>query len=195
ITIVSGDSDFLVHRGTKKIIRPIPKSNGFAVYNKSEVIKTLSLSGEDQLTLLGIVQHNDYNANVPGLAIVKNLEIVQGIPITTLDPMLTNYCRTASARTGENVSAKQFENAKNIFTKHVENMVSAPSMVTNSIFLQRSNRFAQLKRLRHDNAHNADDDEGENTRYIGESMKPNQFKNMFESREVMLRGRTIDLTK
>ncbi|KAK3810748.1 MAG: hypothetical protein J3Q66DRAFT_404151 [Benniella sp.] len=123
----------------------------------------------------GLAQRNDYNANVQGFGIVKSLEIVQKIPIATFDKMLTNYCKTASTRIGERVSTDQFEKSKRHLHKtHGEHGFRSKHRNQQSIYATQDN---------------------ENTCYIGKNKKPNQFKNVFESRDVMLRGRTIDLSK
>ncbi|KAF9958181.1 hypothetical protein BGZ65_001629, partial [Modicella reniformis] len=78
-----------------------------------------------------------------------NLEIVREIPTgRSLDAMLTAYRNKASSLSGEAIARTKFDNAKGIFSSHVENIDAPPTIIGNYDFLRGQNRFQELKQVR-----------------------------------------------
>jgi len=73
--VISGDSDMLIHKNVRTIWRPISRRR-FLVYEIPEVLAALGIN-RDQLTVLGLVSHNDYNRNIYGLGCAANFRIIK----------------------------------------------------------------------------------------------------------------------
>ncbi|KAF9558374.1 hypothetical protein EC968_007111 [Mortierella alpina] len=80
--VVSRDSDMLYYASVRTIWRPISKGR-ILVYDVNGVMATLGIN-QAQLTVLGVVSHNDYNRSIPSLGSVSNYGIVK--ELTEQDP-------------------------------------------------------------------------------------------------------------
>ncbi|KAG0286486.1 hypothetical protein BGZ98_005057, partial [Dissophora globulifera] len=64
--VVSGDSDLLVYQAIDSVLRPIPRSRLYAIYDNADVLDILKFDDPIQLVLLGIVSYLDYAKNIYG---------------------------------------------------------------------------------------------------------------------------------
>ncbi|KAF9997128.1 hypothetical protein BGZ80_006214, partial [Entomortierella chlamydospora] len=81
--VISGDSDMLIYDNVSIIWRPISRGR-FLVYDVVEVLNTLNIN-RTQLTVLGVVSHNDYNRNIYGLGCATNFSIIKDLKTTSVD--------------------------------------------------------------------------------------------------------------
>ncbi|KAK3814453.1 MAG: hypothetical protein J3Q66DRAFT_442073 [Benniella sp.] len=71
--VVSGDSDVLIYRGIRRVLRPVPKPRGeYLLYTKEAVMDALEFPTAAHLTLYGIVSDNDYTDNIPDIGLKED---------------------------------------------------------------------------------------------------------------------------
>ncbi|TPX45130.1 hypothetical protein SeLEV6574_g04074 [Synchytrium endobioticum] len=78
--VVSGDSDVFCYKNVKTMVRPT-RHRGQYIFNaldKSLAFRKMRFNADD-LVVLAVVSGNDYASNIPGKAIVTNVEIFQKI--------------------------------------------------------------------------------------------------------------------
>ncbi|KAF9903118.1 hypothetical protein EC991_004144 [Linnemannia zychae] len=85
--VISGDSDLAIHPSVSLIWRHI-SGYKFLKYKLEDVMAALAIS-RTQLTVLGIVSHNDYNVNVRGLGCSTNFSIIKAC--TDIPGMVADY--------------------------------------------------------------------------------------------------------
>ena len=73
--VVSGDSDLLLYKSVLTVWRPFSRRR-LLVYHLPDVLTAIGIN-RTQLTVLGVVSTNDYNANVPSLGAVSNFSIIK----------------------------------------------------------------------------------------------------------------------
>jgi 5'-3' exonuclease len=122
--VVSGDSDMVVHQDVATVLRPIPRSAGYALYTKEAVTRTLELPDPLYLTALGIVCKNDYSRNIHGLGIIRNIELLQKTSCDLdVSKIVDEYVALASEATGEDVDSSHFDTAKLVFIELREDVL------------------------------------------------------------------------
>ncbi|KAI7817767.1 hypothetical protein BC939DRAFT_496420 [Gamsiella multidivaricata] len=114
--VVSADSDLLIYPSVTKVLRPIFHGLAYALYTKESVTNALHVPSADYVTLLGIVSKNDYTENIPGLEIVRNLEIIRALPQSPdIRHMLDAYRFMAAIKTHEVIDQSRFKPSEGIF--------------------------------------------------------------------------------
>ncbi|KAI7819135.1 hypothetical protein BC939DRAFT_479798 [Gamsiella multidivaricata] len=113
---VSADSDLLIYPSVTKGLRPIFHGLAYALYTKESVTNALHVPSADYVTLLGIVSKNDYTENIPGLGIVRNLEIIRALRLSPdIRHMLDGYRFMAAIKSHEVIDQSRFKPSEDIF--------------------------------------------------------------------------------
>ena len=122
--VISTDSDYLFHKNVVALHRfklaTLSKFVSITTTRKLDILAKLKLTGL-QWTLLGIVNRNDYDSNVIGYGLVKNLKVIRQLKATSLEMLslemlslemlLENYCKELS------LDSNFFKNSLSIFDK------------------------------------------------------------------------------
>ncbi|KAG0352482.1 hypothetical protein BGZ54_002759, partial [Gamsiella multidivaricata] len=116
--MVSADSDLLIYPSITKVLRPIFHGLAYAFTKESvtNALQSYLSPNTDYVTLLGIVSKNDYTENIPGLGIVRNLEIIRALPQSPdIRHMLDAYRFMAAIKTHEVIDQTRFKPSEDIF--------------------------------------------------------------------------------
>ncbi|KAG0195929.1 hypothetical protein BGX28_000359, partial [Mortierella sp. GBA30] len=124
--VISSDSDMLLYKNVKTIWRPICKRR-FLVYHMPDVLITLGIT-RTQLTVLGVVSHNDYNRNIYGLGCSTNFSIISDLQGTDAEAMVQRYLQHPRVVL-KNKEDFTFKNSIKVFVKGKQSPVQAVTLV------------------------------------------------------------------
>ncbi|KAG0303087.1 hypothetical protein BGZ99_002777, partial [Dissophora globulifera] len=193
--VVSGDSDLLVYESIDSVLRPIPRSNFYAIYDKDDVLDILKFVDPMQLVLLGIVSHSDYAKNIYGFGIARNAALIRSIPVSDVNTMLAAYLAAVKPKVKGTLNPTMFDTALAVFNNHQETPVSPIPIELNNVFMNCLGQFQTQKALRVTNAAALNAKRhGYLPFYKAKKSKRNQFRPLITQASI-LSGRTIIISR
>ncbi|KAG0326729.1 hypothetical protein BGZ99_009128, partial [Dissophora globulifera] len=150
--VVSGDSDLLVYESIDSVLRPIPRSSFYAIYDKDDVLDILQFVDPMQLVVLGIVSHSDYAKNIYGFGIARNAALIRSIPVSDVKTMLATYLLTVAPKVKGTLNLTMFSTALAVFYNRQQTPVSPIPVERNKDFRDCLGEFETQKALRVTNA-------------------------------------------
>ncbi|KAG0286818.1 hypothetical protein BGZ98_004952, partial [Dissophora globulifera] len=193
--VVSGDSDLLVYESIDSVLRPIPRSNFYAIYDKADVLDILKFLDPMQLVLLGIVSHSDYAKNIYGFGIARNAALIRSIPVSDVNTMLAAYLAAVKPKVKGTLNPTMFDTALAVFNNHQETPVSPIPIELNNVFMNCLGQFQTQKALRVTNAAALHAKRhGILPFYKAKKSKRNQFRPLITQASI-LSGRTIIISR
>ena len=120
VHVMSSDSDFFIHKNVKAVHKLNLWKKSIISIKRSDVMSKLALTS-NQLVLYGMVNLNDYDSNVRGYGLVRNLKIIKKLVDDEVSKMLDKYIATFPG-----VSPNNFSGSLDIFNDLKEDEIDEP---------------------------------------------------------------------
>ncbi|KAI7819423.1 hypothetical protein BC939DRAFT_495267 [Gamsiella multidivaricata] len=200
--VVSADSNLLIYLSVTKILRPIFHGLAYALYTKESVTNALHVPSADYVTLLGIVSKNDYTENIPGLGIVRNLEIIRALSQSPdISYMFDAYRFMAAIKTHEVTNQSRFKPSEDIFLDLEEKVLqlqpgdeAADEDMLGFDFNSAAPQFRHLELQRFAVAAYQHASRSAVPFYVARNSKRNQFRSIFSDKKSILPRQSIDFS-